>query len=280
MAPGKRPLYFLLLFAVLVATLIAFRFPLSTPIPKYLSDIREWAHNGFIADTFIPLAYPLYGGIAYRAGGVLGLRIAQGLLEVLIAWAGYCLLQRLGLPPLWSALGAGLALVNPDILTSVSKIWNVSLSTLLLLLIAVMLLPLVERNPSLLRLNAAGIALGAGMAVRPNYAFLASSFVVMPLTMWRGTLARRTLSVAVAFATAALTFASINIAAHGSYFFPRNGPYNLYAGQNSHTGDMLLAHENAEIALFMGYEDVTGIHLPQGGYYAAELEPFYKYSAF
>ena len=60
-------------------------------------------------------------------------------------------------------------------------------------------------------------------------------------------------SLAAAVTGLLLGFASIALLSHGSVFFPRNGPYNLYAGHNSRTLQTLLVDLNAEPSLVAGF---------------------------
>ena len=298
MHSGKRPFAFLLSFTALLAAGVALCDPLTLPMPGYMDNIREWAAHGYVADTFTPLAYPLLGGLGYRAGGVPGLMTLQALLHVTIAATAYAILRRLQLPPRWAGFGAVPLVLHPDLLTSVAKIWDVSLSTELYLLIALALLHLLPVPGELpgtssdgpprawLRTASAGIALGAGMSSRPNFMLL------VPLLLWAACRrdARqpmgRTVAATVVFVSAALAFAALGGAEHGRAFFPGNGPYNLYAGHNAFTAQALRQQENAEPSIVPAYSAALDSnpalpHLSEhsGDYYAARLRPFYTSSA-
>ena len=55
------------------------------------------------------------------------------------------------------------------------------------------------------------------------------------------------------------TYVAVTTAVHGSPFFPQNGPYNTYAGANSHTEQILYGVRNAEDSVPLALEDI-GIH--------------------
>ncbi len=302
MLSGKRPFALLLGFTVLVAAAVAVADPLSFPMPGYRDGIREWAAHGYIGDTFTPLAYPLFGGLGYKLGGNGGLLAVQALLHVAIAATAYALLRRLRLPPVWSAAGALPLVLHPDLLTSVAKTWDVALSTELYLLVALALLVVLNpgqktaqvaeaerpctRTVSLSRLLVsallAGLALGAGMSSRPNFLLLT------PVLLWaafrrdgpgrNAELPRRFAAALLLCAAAALAFFALGAAEHGRAYFPRNGPYNLYAGHNAFTAHALLTAENAEPSIVPAYAATPNLPDP-GDYYGARLQTFYTRGA-
>ena len=224
----------------------------ATPMPGYFADARLWARTGHIADTFTPLAYPLFIGPALRWAGTPGVIALQCALQLAMAAAAYQLLRELHLPRLWSAAGALPVALHPDLLASVTKSWDVSLSSFLLLFAVLLCVRLVrsgERGATPLAL-ATGLVFGLGIACRPNYLLLLPA-VLMALWLrpgrrqWPPVIFR----LGVAAAGALLAFALVGVLSHGSAFWPRNGPYNLYAGHNRRTLPALLADLNAEPSL-------------------------------
>ena len=132
--PAKRSLLILLAVTALLSIAVALRVPMSYPMPGYLSDAVEWANFGRIADTFTPLAYPLFAGMAYHFGGIDGVLGMQVLLQIAIAAVCYGILRELRLPPKYSAYGSLPVALYPELLLSVAKAWDLALSTFLLLL--------------------------------------------------------------------------------------------------------------------------------------------------
>lgn len=127
--------------------------------------------------------------------------------------------------------------------------------------------------------------MAAAVFCRPNYAIL---FPIIFISFYsrRPSLSVRSLAVclAVSVAVACGVFALLGTASHGRPFFPRNGPYNLYAGQNPHTMSALLHKLNAEDSIATDFlekhPEVPGptsnadLHL-----YAASLAPYYNRQA-
>ena len=62
-------------------------------MPGYQADTVEWATNGHVADTFTPLAYPLFAGPAYRLAGDRGIVVLQIFLELALVFVCYRLLR-------------------------------------------------------------------------------------------------------------------------------------------------------------------------------------------
>jgi hypothetical protein len=274
--PAKRPLLILLAVTALVSTAVALRVPMSYPMPGYLSEAFEWATSGRIVDTFTPLAYPLFAGLAFRLAGVHGLLAAQALLQIAIAAVGYGILRELQLPPKYSAYGALPIALYPELLLSVAKAWDLALSTFLLLLFVLLCLRIARGALLSLKLTAVtGLVFAAAMFCRPNLILLLP--VVLALLLLPCRKVSRVLfggNVVVFLVTAAGGFALLGIASHGSAFFPRNGPYNLYAGHNSQTMRALLYDLNAEYSI--GYEFAQahpGVPLPD--FYSPALGSYY-----
>jgi hypothetical protein len=278
--PAKRSLLILLAVTALLSIAVALRVPISYAMPAYLADAEEWAKSGRIADTFTPLAYPLFAGLAYRLGGIPGLLATQVLLQIAIAAVGYGILRELRLPPKYSAYGALPVALYPELLLSVTKTWDLALSTFLLLLFVLLCLHMARSAQHLnLKLTAAAaLVSAAAVSCRPNLILLLP--IVFVLMLRRGAnLSRAGCSghLAAFVAITAVGFSLLGVASHGSVFFPRNGPYNLYAGHNSQTMFALLHDLNAEGSI--SYEFALshlGIPLPDlhspalGGYYTRE----------
>src|SRR5947209_11122175 len=116
MVRARRSCEAVLLVASVCAAVVGLRFPAQYPMPGYFADIQEWAASGQIADTFTPLAYPLFAGPAFRVGGVAGVVWLQAILYIAMALAAIGILRRLGLPETWAALGALPVVFYPEYL--------------------------------------------------------------------------------------------------------------------------------------------------------------------
>ena len=256
----RRPLLLLLVITALASLCIGLRVKLVATFPNYANDTKIWATSGHIDDTFTPLAYPLFLGPAYRLAGGRGIIALQVALQVAIAALCFFILRRLGLSSRWSAIGSLPVALHPELLTSVSKIWDVPLSTFLLLLLIYLCLRLHQQPPARLTwiTVAIGLALAAGLFCRPNYVLL------LPIVFFSFYSRRHSLSLrsvvghfTATLAIACATFALLGVASHGKPFIPQNGPYNLYAGNNPHTLDALLTYLNAEPSLTESYLELN-----------------------
>ncbi|HWZ00866.1 MAG TPA: hypothetical protein VNX17_07295 [Edaphobacter sp.] len=180
---SKRPLIFLLLVTAVLSIATALRTHVSYPMPGYQADTIEWAANGRVADTFTPLAYPLFAGPAYRFAGDRGIVVLQILLQLALAGVCYLLLRELRLPPTWSAYGSLPVVLFPDVILSVTKLWDLTLSTILLLLLVLVSLRIGHSMPSpRLKLTAvSGLIFAAAVFCRPNLMLLLPIVIVLLL---------------------------------------------------------------------------------------------------
>ena len=279
--PSKRPLIFLLFITCLVSIVIGLRVNVTYPMPGYQTDTVEWATNGHIAETFTPLAYPLFAGPAYRLAGYRGIVILQILLQLALAATCYLLLRELRLPPTWSAYGSLPVALFPDLILSVTKLWDLTLSTFLFLLFILACLRIAHSvtSPSLKLTGLAGIIFAAAIFCRPDLILL-FPLVVTLFLLRRANLtpARSALHIASFCVIAVAGFSLLGIFSHGSAYFPRNGPYNLYAGHNHQTSAALLHHLNAEYSLI---PDFSSSHPgePVPDFYSFEMGATYTQQA-
>lgn len=279
MPNGSRPAAIALILAGCCAALIAVRIPAQAPMPNYLHDIQLWAASGHIEDTFTPLAYPLFAGPAYRLFGTAGIVVLQAALYVGLVLLAIRILDQLGLPAAWAAFGSLAVAFHPELALSVPKVWDVDLSVFLLLLFVFLALRLQNSRPSLWSSLAIGAALGAGTFCRPNYCLLAAAFCYALLTD-RPPVRTIAGSLVSAAAAAWLVFALFGMLSHGSVFFPRNGPYNLFAGNNPHSADALLHRLNGEPSILPAFTQEYPRPLPNladpNVFFEEQYEGFYK----
>jgi hypothetical protein len=279
--PSKRPLILLLLITCLVSIVIGLRVHVTYPMPGYQTDTVEWAADGHIADTFTPLAYPLFAGPAYRLAGDRGIVILQIFLQLALAVTCYLLLRELRLPSNWSAYGSLPVALFPDLILSVSKLWDVALGTFLFLLVVLACLRIAHSltSPSIKLTVLAGVSFAAAIFCRPNLILLLP-IVLMLFLLRRANLSpvRSAAHIGTFCVIAAAGFSLLGIVSHGSAYFPRNGPYNLYAGHNHQTSAALLDHLNAEYSLIPDfYSSHPGEPVPD--FYSPEMGATYTQQA-
>jgi hypothetical protein len=250
--PSKKPLLLLLLITAFLSTVVALKIQMSHPMPGYRADTIEWATTGRVVDTFTPLAYPLFAGPAYRIAGDRGILALQVILELVLAGVCYLLLRELGMPVKWSAYGSLPVVLFPDLLLSVSKQWDLTLSTVLLLFFVFICLRIAHSvpSPSLGLTATSGLLFAAAIFCRPNLIFLLPIILFLLLSRRTSLSATaRTSHIVIFLALAVAGFSLLGVASHGAFYFPSNGPYNLYAGHNPQTRAALLDHLNGEFSL-------------------------------
>ena len=272
--PYKRPLVLLLLITAVFSIAVALRTRVTYPMPGYQVDTVEWAATGRVADTFTPLAYPLFAGPAYRLAGDRGIVLLQILLQLALAAVCYLLLRELHLPPSWSAYGSLPVVLFPDLILSVTKLWELTLGTFLFLLFVLACLRIAHSvaAPTLKLTAIAALIFAAAIFCRPNLILLFPILLVL-LLLPRTNLqpAQAATHTAIFLIITVTGFSLLGIASHGSIYFPRNGPYNLYAGHNPETRAALLNHLNAEFSLIPDFyashpgEPVPDFYSPEIG---------------
>jgi hypothetical protein len=249
-------------------------------MPGYLTDIQLWSPSNPIADTFTPLAYPLFLAPAFRLAGLHGVLAMQALLYLAIVALAFDILQRLALPPRVAAFATLPILMHPEFLLSLNKIWDVALSTALFLFLVGLALRIQRTTLTPGLTLGLGVALGSAFFCRPNF------FLLLPAILFavpRASSRISVLRIAAAGAIASLTFALAGVAAHGRPFVPRNGPYNLYAGANPGSAHALLTDLNAESSIFPALRDahpnLIPPDAPHSAYFSPALEPIYDRDA-
>jgi hypothetical protein len=226
--------------------------PLSVPMPAYLEDARQYASTGKITDTFTPLGFAFLDGISIRALGTHGPEILEVILYLLIVLSVWALARKCGAGPRPSLIAASLAAFYPQLVVSVTKVWDLELAVLAMAVFMLLIVFLALDGPRLWLVIAIGIVFGASLSQRPNMLLLA------PLPVWLcfaspATLTRKILSLVTAGALTAVTLVAINTTAHGSFFLAQNGPYNLVQGHNEFSTQVMLADLSCEptIALIL-----------------------------
>ena len=279
--PGRSFLRYLLVLILVVGTLArltVMRMPVTYPEGDFVMNVMDVVHTGHVASTFTPDTYPYLAGLAYRSGGLHGFLLLQAALYLLLAGIVLWLVRSLsdadpvaaGLPrpgrP--AILLCALAIcLDPDLLSAIPKVWDTGLTCLVFTAFAALCVA-VSRRSSPALLCALATVWGVGISVRPNFALLLLP-VIYSLSMrpapgqpipqgrrWTSLLLTGTAIAAWGLAIALL----INRLAHGSFYLPQNGPYNLFAGANPFTQASLLRIFNAEDSIRPALA-ALGIHL-------------------
>jgi len=221
-----------------------------TPMPGYWLDAQEFAKTSRIADTFTPDFYPALLGEGMRLFGKSGPALVQLLMYVVFAVMAYCIFRLLDISDRYAALFAGLVSLCPDLIAGINRIWDVEASCTAFAALACCILLIAKKQASFGKTILTGIVWGTGIALRPNFPLLALPIayaVWASLPRNRMMYAKLALHLSLVAAIAFGTVASLNRFSHGAIFWPRNGPYNFYAGANEFTGDSLKSsHLNGE----------------------------------
>lgn len=287
-------LYRLVLVAVpaLCAALAIALLPFGMPMAGYWTDTLDLATTGVIAQRFTPAGYPLtmaLGAHLFWAHPVFGFEFEQALLHVGLAVALWAVMRGLGADPRTALIGALLLQLDPELLGSVTKVWDVAFSTLLLLLLMVCALRLLQRGLTWHGVLLVGGVWAFGCFDRPNYVAL---LPVLLLVLWfassTGSSGRSAGSlyklqallpqVAALVLTAGIVYSASSLVAWHTLTTPGNGPYNLYAGNNPFTRQALLEHLNAEPSILPSLQAV-GVDLSHRAPDAASLKPYYSLSS-
>jgi hypothetical protein len=235
---------------VLLAIAMVCLLPVSVPMPAYLQDAQEYARTGRITDIFFPLGYAFFTGLSIRILGVHGPVALEVLLYLLIVISVWAIARKSGATPRASLIAALLAAIYPQLFASVVKVWDLEMAVLAMTLFMLLIVMLMREGPRFSLAVAIGLAFGAGLSQRPNMLLL------VPLPIWYCFVSsagwtRKLVTFATAGILTVVTLAAINTAAHGSFFLPQNGPYNLAQGHNEFTTKVLLEDLTCEPTIAM-----------------------------
>jgi 4-amino-4-deoxy-L-arabinose transferase-like glycosyltransferase len=220
-------------------------FSVSAPQPVYLRYAQEYVKQGSIAEIGFPLEFSWFTGLSIKALGARGpeaLEVALYLLVVISIWA----LARQGGATARNALLAGLAAaLYPRLAEGVTKIWDVEISVLLMALLMLGTVSLLRHGlrPSVVLGTA--VVFGLSVAQRPNMLLLFPLPLILVLATaetWR----RRLLTLLSAGLLSLLVLVAVNTLAHGSFFWPQNGPYNFVQGHNEYSRQAMLQDLSSE----------------------------------
>ncbi len=256
---------------LLSVTLTCRLLPFSHAEGDFWDSTLETVHTGHVSSTFLPDTYPFLCGLVYRPWGPDGIIAMQAAMFAAIFLVLRLVLRHGTASNRLATLAALLIVLDPDLLSSIPKVWDTELTVLLLS--TLLLLCLSFRCDQAWPVALTGVVWGLGVAVRPNFALILLPVVyALWLTYGKETLGYSTAVVLVACGT----MAAANAAAHGSVYIAQNGPYNFFAGANSHTQWALVHDYNAEASIAWALAD-RGLH--PASLYALTLKPLYSHLA-
>lgn len=266
MALKPRYATFLFGFTLILAVLVAVCFlPFSHAEGDFAGNMRDCLQTGHVPSTFLPDFYPYLGALFYKpfgAGGIVGLQAAM---YFMLAACTLFTLRHVTNNKSASAAAAGIILLDPDLLSSIPKLWDTEVTVLFLAALLYLCLTLQSRG----RVALLGIVWGLSLSVRPNFALLMLPFAY---ALWLAYGKAAPLRGALAGGLALAVLVTANTAAHGSFYLPQNGPYNLFAGANPHTQSALIHDFNAEPSIAAAMADHG---YPAVDSYSLALKPVY-----
>ncbi len=241
--PSVSAVYPWLIAALGICGALAFM-PFLAELPPHLEAMRTLAAGGIVADRFYPVGYPVVLAPSYALRGLDGVIALQALAyaaSVLLFWH---LLRRAGADRAVVALATAALALHPYLLLNIQRINdNVLNVPLVLALLGLMV------DPALWRGRATPALLGAGMgllaAIRPNALVLA----LLPLVLMAREPRMGLRIGAYVGATMGMFVAVSGLATGDPLFFPRNGPYNLFAGNNPLSAAALRTGYNGEASV-------------------------------
>jgi hypothetical protein len=263
----RAPGYWIVLMGTpaLLALAAVVLVPFSAPMPVYLDDAWQYARVGHITDTTYPLEFAWLMGLSLKTLGRLGPAALQCSLYLLAVVSVWGLARRCGASARGALIAALIAAVYPQLPVSVTKVWDVELAVLLMVLLMWLTICIMRDGLRPWLIVSIGVVLGVCLAQRPNMLLLA------PLPAWycmtaSASWARRLGALVAAGGLALATLVAVNTLAHGSFFLPQNGPYNLVQGHNEYSVQAMLEDLTSEpsVGMMMKADGMNPIDIPEG----------------
>jgi len=271
---------------LVMGVIVSLATPFTIPMGGYWLDAQQLAYHGKILQHFTPAGYPelLAGAIAvlpsHPIAAVCGIQTLLQCVCTVVLWA---VLRTFDLPPRIALLGGLLLGLHPELILSVPKVWDVQWSTTLFVSVVLTAVALTRAGRSkgvrFTLAGALGLFLGVGTFDRPNL------LVLLPLAfgvLWLGEkgqsgplrFAKASVATAIVVLIAAFTYTGAAELAYGHLVTPHNGPYNLYAGQNSYSAGALLTDLNGEPSIAPAIAS-AGYDVPYMTWHYDWLAPIY-----
>jgi len=286
----------LLAFSTVFVIAVAMWVPFSKPSPDSLLQAQEWVSSGRISETFTPIAYPLVIAPAYRVGGIHGIIALQAILHIALVAMCFFFLLQLGISTRAAAFGSLPVALHPDLLASITRSWDVALSTFLLVLLVLLFLRVQCARERLSVSVTAGVVFATALFCRPNYLLIAVALLYAlssdekpqydPMSRSFVTKKRTVRAGIYAFVVFTISgfsaYILLGTVGHGSPFFPRNGSYNLFAGNNPYAASAFLANFNGEFSINAAYRAChpeLSFSAPSPDFRDPSLNNFYRRSS-
>jgi hypothetical protein len=262
----RAPMYWSLLIGVpcLLAFVVAIFLPMRAPMPAYLHSAQEYAKTGRISDITYPVEFSWMAGLSILTLGARGVEVLQAVLYLAIVVSVWALARGYGASPRSSLIAALVAAIYPQLPVSVAKVWDVELSVLLMVALLLSAVSLMRYGPRWGLVCGSGIVFGLCLAQRSNM-FLLFPVLIYACLASTGRWPRKLAALVVAAGLTAATFAGVNVLAHGSFFLPRNGPYNLVQGHNEYSIEVMLRDQTCEpsVGMFMKADGRDPSHIDE-----------------
>jgi len=243
----RAPGYWILLIGIpVVIALASILFvPMRAPQPIYLAYAHEFVDTGHIAETVYPVEFAWLTGISLKAFGTRGPELLQAALYLLIVILVWGLARKAGATARYALFAALGAAIYPRLAEGVTKVWDVQIAVLLMVLVMLCTVCLLVDGLKPAWVFAIAVAFGLSLAQRSNMLLL------LPLPLYvcftsEGTRLRKTLAVAFGGVASILVFVAVNTLAHGSFFVSQNGPYNFVQGHNEYSMQVMLRDLTSE----------------------------------
>jgi hypothetical protein len=243
---------------IALATLAYFFIPFLPEMPPYLADARLFATGGLLPQNYMtPVGYPLLISSFVKIADIDGVILFQSLVYVVAVISAWLILfypqRRNGVEKKeepWPVFLFVLIAFHPYMLLNTHRINDNALNALLMIILAKWCAEnFTLRNPGWGLIY--GATIGALTSIRPNAAVL----VVLPLFALLSDEEpqkrnRLILHQSAFFLAGIAVYAAISFLATGRpWFWPSNGAYNFFAGNNPYSFRYLLEYSNAEQSL-------------------------------
>ena len=251
-------LYWILLAGIpaVLASAALLLLPFSAPFPAYLRYAQEYSATGRIAETTFPAEYTWLTGLSIKAFGMRGAELLQTAFYLLIVVSIWALARKCGVGSRNALFAALAAALYPQLVVSVTKVWDIELAVLLMLCVVSML-----RDGLRLRLVlASAVVFGLSLAQRSNMALL-FPLPLLAVLMSHETQSRKMSALIGGGVLSVFVLIAVNTLAHGSFFLSQNGPYNLVQGHNEYTVQVILRDLTPEPTVPLIFE-TDGVDYP------------------
>lgn len=239
---------------VTAALFSALVFPLELTMRSYMEMAQGLLSGRLLHESFLPVGYAAMVALGMKLDAAHGLALIQVGLYLLAVWLTSVFLRErlLGAPAALGWLVLCLVAFHPYMLINIHRVNDNAINVCLILVLWVwMRHQSVRGSFDAVECAIAGGALGWLLLSRPNSASL-MPVLVLATAVGVGSGKDRLRSLAVFLSSSALTYGLLAWLITGSAtFWPQNGPYNLYAGNNQFSNAMLLDKGNGEESLDM-----------------------------